>query len=68
MEESNRHITSKHLTDLGFTKHPMTILPQTQQFQFKYTKGDMVVTYNGVDWLFNGLKVEFMQQLKSNKE
>lgn len=63
-----QYISSKHLTNLGFTKHQMTILPNTQQFQFKYTKGESVVTYNGVDWLYNGLKVEFMHQLKSNKE
>jgi len=68
MQENNRHISTQSLIEIGFKKHPMIILPNTQQFQFKYTRGDEVLTYDGTDWLYNGLKVEFMQQLKSNKE
>jgi len=68
MEQSNQDITSKKLIDLGFTKHPQIIIPNTQLFEIKYTKGDETVFCRGGSFYFNGRHVEFMQQLKSNKE
>lgn len=32
-----------------------------------YTKDGSKITYDGVTWLFNGNKVEFMEQLKPKK-
>lgn len=58
-----RHLTSKNILEAGFLFFGKEYLKEGQGWKMVYKRGNDFISYNGVDWLLNGKKIEYFEQL-----
>lgn len=57
-------ISGYRLKDAGFIKFGSEVAKGRQVIVTTYKKGDQVITYDGVTFIYNGNPVQFMEDLK----
>lgn len=60
-----RPLTTKAITDMGFEKLGTVILPNTQAMQTTFKRGEEIITYNGVHFIYNGDIVQHIEDIKN---
>jgi hypothetical protein len=58
------HLSCSVLKDLGYIKYSVDVEHGKQTMVTTYKNGDKVVTYNGTDWVQNGLKIHFVEDIQ----
>lgn len=57
------HLTSHNIIEKGFSFFEKRWFVKGQGWRMVYKKADNEISYDGVDWLLNGKKIEYVEQL-----
>lgn len=60
---NRRHLTNTGLIEQGFVFFEKQYLKEGQGWKMVYKRENDFVSYNGVDWLLNGTKIEYFDEL-----